>query len=83
MSPVYSYECAQGHQWDEVRGLAEDSSRSAEPCQACLEAADNLGCELHECDLPDFAGKKVVAQVSVKLSGHGFTPKFFPNREQK
>jgi hypothetical protein len=79
MSPVYTFECPLGHQWDEVRGLAEDSALSADPCQTCLEAPPGAVGDIERAP----HGRKVVAQVSVKLSGHGFTPKFFPNREQK
>ena len=81
--PIYAYRCPQGHQWDEVRGLAEDTALSAEPCQACMEVADNLGVELHESELPDFAGRKVPSQVTVKLNPRDATPTFYPNREHK
>jgi hypothetical protein len=84
MSPLYTYRCAQGHEWDEVRGVSEDSSVSTDPCQTCVEAAEHyLGDKLPEGDLASYAGKKVPAQVSVKLSGPGFTPTFYPHRDNK
>lgn len=81
--PLYTYRCSQGHQWDEVRGINEASEVSSEPCQTCLETADNLGYDIEPIDLPDFAGHKIPAQVSVKLAYRDATPTFYPNRDHK
>lgn len=78
--PIYTYRCAQGHTWDEVRSI-EGSETSEAPCGACLEAADARGHELLEIDLPDFAGRKVPAQVSVSFRGKGWTPTHYRNRK--
>jgi hypothetical protein len=48
-----------------------------------LETADNLGCDIEPIDLPDFAGHKIPAQVSVKLAYRDATPTFYPNRDHK
>lgn len=78
--PIYTYKCAQGHTWDEVRPY-EGSETSEEPCRTCLEAADRIGVEVYNEELPGLAGKKVPAQFGVSFRGNGFTPTFYPNRK--
>jgi predicted nucleic acid-binding Zn ribbon protein len=81
--PIYTYECSAGHQWDEVRGLAEETEVSQDACEACMEALthDEYINRCHERSHPH--GRKVVTQVSVKLSGKDWTPKFYTNRKGK
>jgi predicted nucleic acid-binding Zn ribbon protein len=79
--PLYTYECPQGHQWDEVRSADEDSQVSEAPCQTCLEAVDDGPIPIPAGVIRQ--GRKVVSQVSVKLSGKGWTPKFYTNRKGK
>jgi predicted nucleic acid-binding Zn ribbon protein len=79
--PIYTYRCSAGHEWDEVRSIY-DSQTSTDPCAACLENVDALGIETLPEDLPEYAGKKVPAPVSVSFKGKGWTPTHYTNRKE-
>ena len=53
---VYTYECPEGHRWDEFRSMTDDLSFvSEEPCAAC-----STGCGDPECCQNDVSyGKRV------------------------
>jgi len=72
--PFYTYQCVYcGAEWEEIRSFA-GSEISEGRCPSCPYDQEDGG--------PIF-GVKVPSQVSVKLSGPGFTPQFYPNRKGK
>jgi hypothetical protein len=79
--PIYTYECEQGHRWEEFWNTHEGSEVSKEPCASCLEAADRLGVELEDEMIRDYAGRKVPSKgVRAIFRGIGWTPTFNPNQ---
>lgn len=70
--PIYTYECTEGHRWDEHRATAEGSEISEGLCPSCPSSEDGG---------PQY-GTKVPATFSVSLKGRGFTPTHYPNRKE-
>jgi len=81
--PIYTYECPEGHTWDEVRSIEDDTQVSEEPCEACMEALSGDEFQYRVIEQSLTHGRKTVAQVTVRLSGPGWTPKFYKNRMGK
>ena len=79
--PTYTYRADCGHEWDEVRSLAEDSQTSAGPCPTCLE---DTGSSHEPPGSQAQHGRKIVPTgVSAHFKGAGWTPKFYRNRMGK
>lgn len=75
--PIYTYECPQGHQWDEVRTIA-GSETSQEDCPECVKVCG--GAPEEEC--PITTGRKIPARSSVKFNCPGATPVHYQNRKE-
>lgn len=69
--PIYTYECPQGHRWDEVRSLkGEGLEVSEDCCAACGPDETGVGT----------GGRRVPSTASVRIPGG--TPTHYPNMKE-
>lgn len=77
--PIYTYQCNEGHEWDEVRTIA-GSETSQEPCPKCTSATSGPSGPASGQALPALGKKLPPTGVTAIFKGGGWTPKFYPNK---